>query len=138
MWVVAPLYSQIDPNRIGEMQRAIKIAQEYGVRLAKVGKNLKDGALDKLVVDYPSHSFVIDRKEARELFTSVEPMTTTEAQMVDALWYLLSEQDDFCYVAEPEPEIQAAEPEGAAHDEPVDAPADPQANPGAAAPGEGG
>lgn len=99
--LVAPLYSQIDPNRIGEMQRAIKIAQEYGQRLNEVGKNLKKEALEKMVAEYPSHSFVIDRKEARNLFTSVAPMTSAEAQMTDTLWHLLSDQAELCHVCIP-------------------------------------
>ena len=89
--LAAPLYSQIDPNRIGEMQRAIKIAQEYGTRLNQVSDNLKAGALDRMVAEYPSHGFVIDRKEAKQLFTSVEPMSAAEIQMADAIWNILGE-----------------------------------------------
>jgi len=101
--VVEPLYAQIDPNRIGEMQRAIQIATEYGSRLDEYTKNLKDGALEKMVADYPSHSFVIDRKEAKSLFKRIEPMTATEVELVDTLWHLFSEQDDLLIVCEPVP-----------------------------------
>jgi hypothetical protein len=63
------IYEQIDPVRIGEIQRAMAVAQAYGQRLAN--KNTKGGTLDKLVGAYPSHSFVIDRDEAKDLFHQV-------------------------------------------------------------------
>lgn len=98
--MVAPLYAQIDPNRIGEMQRAIQIAKEYGERLDEYSKNLKPGALESMVADYPSHSFVIDRKEAKTLFNRVDPMTAAESDLASTLWHLLSEQNDLLHVCE--------------------------------------
>ena len=65
------IYSQIDPMRIGEFDRATRIALEYGNRLAH--DNLHPNKLRHLLSDYPAHGFVIDRKEAREIFKSVEP-----------------------------------------------------------------
>lgn len=103
--MVAPLYSQIDPNRIGEMQRAIQIAKEYGERLDEYATNLKSGALEKMVAEYPSHSFVIDRKEAKKLFNRVNPMSIAEDELVGTLWHLFSEQDDFLHVCEPIPPV---------------------------------
>lgn len=70
--MISPMSSQIDPIKLGEHQRAMSIAISYGNRLAKKSKNLKDGALSKLIASYPSHGFVIDRKEARDLFHNVE------------------------------------------------------------------
>lgn len=101
--MVAPLYAQIDPNRIGEMQRAIQIAKEYGERLDEYSTNLRAGALEKMVADYPSHSFVIDRKEAKKLFKLVGPMSTVEDDLVSTLWHLFAEQDDLLHVCEPVP-----------------------------------
>src|SRR5258706_16023957 len=63
------LYEQIDPMRLAEHQRAMTIAQEYGMRLDR--GNLKDEALDRLITDYPSHRFAIDFEEARTLFNKV-------------------------------------------------------------------
>lgn len=93
--VVGPLYSQIDPNRIGEMQRAMRIASEYGKRLDRYASNLKPGALEKLLMGYPSHSFVIDRKEAKELFKSVYPLTEAENALCRYLSDALSAEKDF-------------------------------------------
>lgn len=70
--LVAPMAAQIDPIKLGEHQRAMSIAITYGQRLSDKSKCLKDGALFKLIASYPSHGFVIDRKEARELFHHVE------------------------------------------------------------------
>lgn len=69
---ISPITAKIDPTTLGEHQRAIKIALEYGERLNDKTQSLKNGALDKLVIGYPSHGFVIDRKEAKTLFNSVE------------------------------------------------------------------
>lgn len=74
----SPLMAQIDPQRIGEMARAISIATYYGERLDAYAGNLNrdyanpiNDALNRLVSGYPSHRFVIDRKEAKQLFKTV-------------------------------------------------------------------
>lgn len=69
---VAPIAAKIDPVTLGEHQRAMQIAYDYGERLNNVTSSLKNDALIKLVSGYPSHGFVIDRKEAGSLFKSVE------------------------------------------------------------------
>jgi hypothetical protein len=65
-----PIFAQIDPMRVGEYDRAMRIALEYGNRLGKA--NLKEKALERLVNRYPAHGFVIDQKEAEELFKKIE------------------------------------------------------------------
>ena len=71
---IAPIVGRIDPVTLGEHQRALRIAHEYGLRLNEMCGSLKtEDALISLVRDYPDHGFVIDRKEARErLFKNVE------------------------------------------------------------------
>lgn len=66
-----PVFAQIDPMRLAEMQRAMEIAFAYGNRLDAKSGNLKLNGLAQLATGYPSHGFVIDRKEARTLFNSV-------------------------------------------------------------------
>jgi hypothetical protein len=61
--LLAPIAAQIDPLRLGEIQRAISIARQYGVRLGA-----KKETVEKLIYEYPSHGFVIDYEEARMLF----------------------------------------------------------------------
>ena len=75
-----PIMAQIEPNRFGEIQRAIKISVAYGERLGR--PNLKSsGSLDKLVQGYPSHGFVIDAAEAAEIYKKVSRLTDDEAQI---------------------------------------------------------
>jgi hypothetical protein len=70
--LISPIMSRIDPLTLGQHQRAIQIAMEYGERLNKMSESLKPGALIKLITDYPCHGFVIDRREARNLFKNVQ------------------------------------------------------------------
>jgi hypothetical protein len=49
----------------------MNIAKEYGERLDAVTHNLKEGALERLLTEYPEHGFVIDGQEAKELFVNV-------------------------------------------------------------------
>lgn len=69
--VIEPIASQIDPIKIGEHQRAIGIAQKYGELLNEMTNSLKERGLGTLIAGYPSHGFVIDRKEAEKLFNTV-------------------------------------------------------------------
>jgi hypothetical protein len=77
-----PIFGQVDPMRLGEMDRAVRIAFEYGTRLDANSKNLKEGALERLVAKYPSHEFVIDAEEAGEIFKQVRPPTNDEKALV--------------------------------------------------------
>ncbi len=79
----APIYAQIDPHRLGEIDRDVRISVEYGERLAR---NLKPEALEKLVASYPSHDFVIDREEAATLFESVREPSGDEAELADNVY----------------------------------------------------
>lgn len=74
-----PMTEQIDPERLGEVQRAINIANAYGQKLDK--GNLKKGALEKLVQGYPTHGFVIDIDEAKNIFTKVRNTDKLEASI---------------------------------------------------------
>lgn len=92
MGVANPLYSQIDPNRLGELHRTMRLATEYGERLNRASHALHTGALTTLCASYPSHGFVIDRKEAKELFTNVRTLTVEEFAICTGLWDLLGEE----------------------------------------------
>ncbi len=88
--LLSPIYSQIDPLRMGEMQRANFIAYEYGTRLNDKYKILKPNALGRLLLSYSSHGFVIDRKELRELFTRVrKPETHNELKILNNIQDLI-------------------------------------------------
>ncbi len=68
--MMEPLYAQLDPVRMGEIERFVNVAQEYGERLRT--PNVKKDTIERLLRRYPSHEFVIDREEAAELFERVE------------------------------------------------------------------
>lgn len=73
-----PMIQQIDPHRLSEVSRMMKIAKEYGIRLGM--HNLKNDtqSLDHLIGGYPSHRFIIDKKEAETIFKTVLDITDIE------------------------------------------------------------
>jgi hypothetical protein len=77
------IFGQVDPIRLGEMDRAVNIAMRYGERLAKKSGNMKDDGLRRLVADYPSHEFIIDREESKEIFKNVAMPTDAERELVE-------------------------------------------------------
>lgn len=79
--LLEPLYSRIDPIRVGEVTRANMIGKTYAERLDAHAKNLKPGSVDNLVVAYPSHGFVIDFKESDGLFERVRRPSQEEAEI---------------------------------------------------------
>jgi hypothetical protein len=80
------IYQQIEVMHVGEAARAMKIAEEYGQRLDRETDNLADqNALGQLIASYPSHGFVIDRKEAGELFKRVRELNELERALCDEL-----------------------------------------------------
>ena len=74
-----PIAAQVNPMSLAEAERAIKIAMSYGTRVEST--NLKKDSLHRLVHDYPSHSFVIDKKEAATLFNVVDDLSPIEANI---------------------------------------------------------
>ena len=83
--LLSPIYRQIDPMHVGEAGRASSIAQQYGMRLNEVGKNLRKDALDFLIGGYSNHGFVIDRREAAKLFQRVRGVSESEAALIECL-----------------------------------------------------
>jgi len=77
----APVMERIDPLWVGELQRSINIAKEYGRRLG-----MPEVPLQQLIRGYPSHSFVIDFKEASRLFPNVRRPEEGERLLFDRVW----------------------------------------------------
>lgn len=73
--LLSPLAEQIDPLKVGEVIRALNLAEEYGKRLTKNTK-----ALQKLTSQYSAHGFVIDYKEAKELLGNVREFSADERE----------------------------------------------------------
>jgi hypothetical protein len=82
----SPIFAQIEPMRLAEMQRATEIAFAYGARLNERSGNLRANGLDQLVAGYPSHGFVIDRKEAKSIFINVSKPEGLLGQFSTALY----------------------------------------------------
>lgn len=80
--LLTAIYQQLDPIRLAEVDRSLRVALYYGERLMHDG-NLNEGVIEKLLANYPSHGFVIDRKEAGELFSKVEPPTRELAEIME-------------------------------------------------------
>lgn len=100
------IFAQIDPIRLGELDRATRIAIEYGERLISVSKNARDATLIKLVGGYPSHLFVIDQAETTDLFSQVRPPSENERQL--AIREPLSEDKTIILFLNSEPKPEPA------------------------------
>lgn len=72
--LLSPISAQLDPVKLGEVQRAIKIADTYGSRINEDKK-----LISKLITSYPSHGFVIDFEEAETIFPNVRFVNQSEA-----------------------------------------------------------
>jgi len=103
----SPISGQIDPIQFVASQRAIDIAFDYAARLIKarkeppyMGQKYYD-CINKLVLGYPDHGFVIDYREAVDLFLGVEVQllpTSDEYEMFEMdcyhLWRWQNSQED--------------------------------------------
>lgn len=87
--LVAPIFAQLDPVKVGETHRSVRVAEEYAKRLNLIGKNIQmsDGydAIGTLVRGYPSHDFVIDYIEACMLFNNVALADNIVAELVHSM-----------------------------------------------------
>jgi hypothetical protein len=84
------LYSQVDPKKIGEYARALGIGEKYGMiiltRFMKWPVEKAQCTIRRLVQEYPSHDFVIDYTELKDLGL---PAVLAEGELNDIL-------DEFC------------------------------------------
>lgn len=78
--IIGPIASQIDPLLLGRVERSMRVAEAYSQRL-----NKDFSKIEKLINGYPSHEFVIEIDEAREVFSNVRKPTESEYGMEDAL-----------------------------------------------------
>jgi len=90
----APLYSQIDPNSLGEDARLEELAIQYAERVLRRYRPSVYAAngstiVERLVRDYPAHCFVIDREELQELGLPVRAPDEREEPLVERMASLL-------------------------------------------------
>jgi hypothetical protein len=78
---------------MGEHRRSLAIGEEYAKRLLRLTKNANvDKIVEKLVWQYPSHSFAIDYDEAKELKLPVERLDAADE---NNLLEILTELQDY-------------------------------------------
>ena len=79
----SPLFSQLDPEKLGEYSRALAIGSEYGDRLLRRSgwddPEQRMEVLNELVHGYPSHDYIIDYHELQELGLDVKLFTPEES-----------------------------------------------------------
>lgn len=85
-----PLFSQLNPERIGEYSRALDIGRQYAERLLRRHTKWQDEdernrILERLIYGYPSHRFVIDYTELGELGFDVRLPSEKEAAIMEEL-----------------------------------------------------
>jgi hypothetical protein len=112
----APTYAHVDPMHVGEAGRAMRIAQRYGELLQRKSQNIDPTKLAALAEEYPSHSFIIDRDEAQNIFQNVRATNQLEDALVSSLGQAAlvpqtsPDQLFMAYLSteQPEPAVQSA------------------------------
>lgn len=113
-----PMIGGIDPYDVGENARSMRIAMDYGVRLDRVNRNMKENAVETLTKSYPSHGFVVDFQEAKGLFKEAREADPKEMELVDALGSLCRDQVQtksplIHYLSKPEDKKNVTQPAAA-------------------------
>jgi hypothetical protein len=89
--IVTPLFQQVDPLELGEARRYLNIVEQYS-RIAmerysypQIHQEYRENMVRKLVWDYPSHGFVIDRDEARKVGLNVVDLDDKTTKLCEEL-----------------------------------------------------
>lgn len=89
-----PLFSQLNPEKLGEYSRELAVGVEYGKRLmdkpGRSGDNSSE-TIDKLVHGYPSHDYIIDYDELDAMDFDVHMFPDSEHAVVQELRHILTE-----------------------------------------------
>ena len=109
--MMKPLYSHIEPSKLGSYGRALAEAEEYAKRLLDSVQNPEaEEIAQQLVWEYPSHDFVIYRSEARELGLPVQKMDSQlERSLVKLMMELMSNEISYSGFVE-RPAIKSQKP----------------------------
>jgi hypothetical protein len=91
--MVRPLFEKIDAVHYTQVARALKVAEDYAVRLLQPRYPLKEAQriARHLIEDYSEHGFVIDAKEAQSIGLKVAELSDDEIEAVDALTPMLDQ-----------------------------------------------
>lgn len=110
--ITNPLFSQLSPEKLGEYSRALSVGSEYGERLlrrySKVPEDQQALLIERLVHGYPSHDYIIDYHEAKELGLPIKLFNDDERPVVDKLLKVIfSASDDVTVVESTAPDKTA-------------------------------
>ena len=87
--ICGPMYSRIDPDTLGQDARYLQIGEEYAQRILRRYRptlnDKKDDIVEAFVRGYPSHDFVIDLEELKELGVPARATAGEETVIIDAL-----------------------------------------------------
>lgn len=89
--IITPLISQINTEKLGEYSRALNVGNDYGERLLKrysKYQNIND-ILTRFIYEYPSHDYIIDHKELKEIGFNVEAPQGNEKEIIDVIAEIL-------------------------------------------------
>jgi len=95
----SPITQNIDPLKLGEMQRSMDIAVDYGMRLG-ASRELAT----TLAAKYPHHGFVIDFAESKRLFNCVRQPNEHEMDLAMQLQKFFESNIDEDVIRHPSPE----------------------------------
>lgn len=87
------MFTQLNAEKLGEYNRALAVGTEYGERLLRRSTAWDDKkraeVLEKLVHGYPSHDYIIDYHELKEIGFSVSMFSEPERVAVRNLFKIL-------------------------------------------------
>ncbi|MEI8357270.1 MAG: hypothetical protein WCH13_02160 [Deltaproteobacteria bacterium] len=85
----APVLAQVAPGTLAESTRQTDLGRHYGARVVRyrhrVPRDLANGQIERLVVGYPSHGFVIDYEELLDMGLPVRAMEDAEFRILEEL-----------------------------------------------------
>ena len=88
-----PLFSQLNPEKLGEYSRELAVGVEYGKRLmGRLGRSDDNSSetIDKLVHGYPSHGYIIDYDELHDMGFDVHMFLDSEHDVVQELRHIVA------------------------------------------------
>ena len=93
-----PLFSQLNPEKLGAYSRALSIGEEYAKRLLMRCSNWdeekRNAVATRLVHGYPSHDYIIDYRELQDIGFQVELFKEAERKPAQKLVeYFFKEKD---------------------------------------------
>lgn len=90
-----PMFSRLNPEKLGEYSRALAVGSEYGHRLlrrySKWDRDKRTSVMEKLVHGYPSHEYIINYHELKELGFNVSLFSSEERSLISSVAHQVME-----------------------------------------------